>query len=75
MNKGTVYCVRVQGHLGPEWSSWFDDLTITCEADGTTRLCGPVTDQAALHGLLIRVRDLGLELIAVSKVEIEDANR
>ncbi len=64
----THYQIRVQGHLRPEWSEWFDDMSITHETNGTTTLSGPVTDQAALHGLLIKVRDLGLELIAVSRV-------
>jgi hypothetical protein len=61
------YCIRVKGHLGPQWSEWFDQMTITLEADGTTTLSGPITDQAELHGLLVRVRDLGLELISVSQ--------
>ena len=65
------YQIRVKGHLRPEWTEWFDDMTIIHEADGTTTLFGPVVDQAALHGLLIKVRDLGLELIAVNRVESE----
>jgi hypothetical protein len=61
--------IRVKGHLRPEWTEWFDDMTLGHETDGTTTLSGPVADQAALHGLLIKVRDLGLELIAVNRVE------
>jgi len=61
------YCIRVKGHLGPQWSEWFDQMTITLETDGTTTLSGPITDQAELHGLLVRVRDLGLELISVNQ--------
>jgi hypothetical protein len=61
------YCIRVKGHLGPQWSEWFDWMTITLGADGTSTLSGPIIDQAALHGLLVRVRDLGLELISVSQ--------
>jgi hypothetical protein len=61
------YRIRVKGHLGPQWSEWFDWMTITLEADGTTTLSGPIADQAALHGLLVRVRDLGLELISISQ--------
>jgi hypothetical protein len=61
------YRIRVKGHLGPQWSEWFDWMTITLESDGTTTLSGPIVDQAALHGLLARVRDLGLELISVSQ--------
>jgi hypothetical protein len=61
------YRIRVKGHLGPQWSEWFDQMTVILEADGTTTLSGPIVDQAALHGLLVRVRDLGLELISVSQ--------
>ena len=63
------YQIRVKGYLRSEWTEWFDDMTLVHEADGTTTLSGPVADQAALHGLLIKVRDLGLELIAVSRGE------
>jgi hypothetical protein len=65
------YEIRVKGHLRPEWTEWFDEMTITHERDGATTLSGPVADQAALHGLLIKVRDLGLELIAVSRDDTE----
>jgi hypothetical protein len=61
------YRIRVKGHLGPQWSEWFDQMAIILEADGTTTLSGPIVDQAALHGLLVRVRDLGLELLSVSR--------
>jgi hypothetical protein len=64
-----VYRIRVKGHLTPEWSEWFNDMTITLEPDGDTILSGPVVDQPALHGLLIKVRDLGLTLISVDRVE------
>ena len=63
------YQIRVKGHLRPEWTEWFDDMTIIHETNGTTIMSGAVADQAALHGLLIKVRDLGLELIAVSRGE------
>jgi len=53
------YELRVRGHLDHRWSEWFGDVTLTHESDGTTTLCGPVVDQAALHSLLIKVRDLG----------------
>jgi hypothetical protein len=69
------YQIRVKGHLRPEWAEWFDDMTIIHETDGTTTLSGPVADQAALHGLLIKVRDLGLELIAISRVELGQRDR
>ena len=65
----TLYHIRVQDHLRPEWSEWFDGMTITLEENGDTILSGLVVDQAALHGLLIKVRDLGLTLISVSKDE------
>jgi hypothetical protein len=64
-----VYQIRVEGHLGQQWMDWFDGLTITLEEDGDTLLTGPVADQAALHGLLKKVRDLGLPLVSVSPVE------
>ena len=63
------YEIRLKGHLDDRWAAWFDGLTLTREDDGTTLLAGPVVDQAALHGLLRRVRDLGLPLVSVSQVE------
>jgi hypothetical protein len=63
-----VYEIRVRGHLGERWAAWFDGMRITNEANGEAVLAGPVADQAALHGLLARVRNLGLPLIAVSRV-------
>jgi hypothetical protein len=64
-----VYQIRIKGHLGPRWSEWFEGLTITPEGDGETLLTGPVADQAALHGLLRKVRDLGMPLISAIPVE------
>ncbi len=63
------YEIRIKGHLGPQWTDWFEGLTITLEEVGNTLLTGPVVDQAALHGLLRKVRDLGLPLISVNPVE------
>jgi hypothetical protein len=63
------YQIRVKGHLGPQWSDWFEGLAITLEEDGDTLLTGPVIDQAALHGLLRKVRDLGLTLVSVNPVK------
>ena len=63
-----VYEIRVQGHLDQRWSTWFDGLTITHEGDDVTVLRGPLVDEAALHGILIKVRDLTLPLLAVSRV-------
>jgi hypothetical protein len=64
-----VYQIRIKGHLGPQWTDWFGGLTITLEDNGDTLLTGPVVDQAALHGLLKRVRDLGLPLISAIRVK------
>jgi hypothetical protein len=65
----TEYSVRVQGHLAPEWADWFDGLTLRCHPDGPTTLSGPIRDQAALQGLLLKVRDLGLSLISVNPIQ------
>jgi hypothetical protein len=67
-NEPRAYQIRLKGHLGNEWAEWFGGLTITPD-DGDTLLTGPVVDQAALHGLLKRVRDLGLPLISIGPVE------
>ena len=63
-----IYQIRIEGHLGPRWSGWFEGLTITPEGDGETLLTGPVVYQAALHGLLRKVRDLGMPLISAIRV-------
>ncbi len=73
-NKPTIYKIRIKGHLGPEWSDWFEGMTVTLEEDGTTLLTGPVVDQAALHGLLKKVRDLGMPLVSVCPVEHRQAD-
>jgi hypothetical protein len=65
----TVYQIRVESHLGAGWTDWFDGLAITPEEDGNTLLTGPVVDQAALHGLLKKVRDLGMLLISVNRLD------
>ena len=65
-DRPTVYEIRIKGHLGDEWTDWFEGLTVTLEDSGNTLLTGPVVDQAALHGLLKKVRDLGMPLISVS---------
>ena len=63
-----IYQIRIKGHLGSQWTDWFEGLTITLEDNGDTLLTGPVIDQAALHGLLRKVRDLGMPLVSVSPV-------
>ena len=65
-----IFEIRLQGHLGEEWTSWFEGMTITLTEDGDTVLTGPVVDQAALHGILKKVRDLGLTLISVNPCEM-----
>jgi hypothetical protein len=63
-----VYQIRIQGHLSHQWTDWFDGLSIRLEEDGDTLLMGTVIDQAALHGLLKKVRDLGMPLLSVNRV-------
>jgi len=68
-DEGPCYEIRLAGHLDDRWSAWFDGLAITHEGDGTTTLRGPVADQAGLHGLLTKVRDLGAPLISLAPVD------
>src|SRR5688500_13502727 len=63
--------IRLKGRLDARWAAWFDGLTVSHESDGITVISGPVADQAALHGLLQRVRDLGLPLVSVTQVEAD----
>ena len=65
----TVYQIRIKGHLGQRWMDWFEGLTVTLEEDGNTLLTGHVIDQSALHGILKKVRDLGMPLLSVNSVE------
>jgi hypothetical protein len=62
------YEIRLAGHLDARWAAWFDGLTVRHESDGTSVISGPIADQAALHGLLQRVRDLGLPLVSVTQI-------
>jgi len=68
-NQPLCYEIRVRGHLNDRWAEWLEGLTITLEEDGNTLLTGPVIDQAALYGLLKKVRDLGLPLVSVSPLQ------
>ena len=68
-----VYQIRIKGHLGREWTDWFEGLTITALDNGETLLTGPVLDQAALHGLLRKVRDGGMPLVSVMRVKPDPA--
>jgi hypothetical protein len=75
LDKPTVYQVSVKGNLDETWSDWFDGFTITPQTGGETLLTGPVRDQTALHGLLSKIRDLGLPLLLVKRVEAQEAER
>lgn len=68
------YAIRIKGHLDDRWADWFDGMTMTRADNGETLLQGPVNDQAALHGLLRKVRDLGLPLLSVIQLEPRQAN-
>ena len=68
LDQSRHYCITIQGHLHPRWSEWFENLTISQQPDGTTNLTGPVADQAALYGLNIKLRDMGLPLLAVQSL-------
>jgi len=69
-----VYQIRIKGHLGYQWTDWFGGLSITLEDNGDTLVTGPVVDQAALHGVLRKVRDLGLPLLSIMRVEPKQAD-
>src|SRR5215472_17578384 len=69
-----IYQIRIEGHLGHEWADWFEGLTLTLEDNGETLLTGPVVDQAALYGLLRKVRDLGIPLLSVVSIKPSQAD-
>jgi len=70
-----VYEIRIKGHLGSQWTDWFEGLTITLEDTGDTLLAGPVTDQAALYGVLKKVRDLGMSLLSVNRIQSDEISQ
>lgn len=67
-----IYRLTLQGHLDGDWSAWFDGLTVTLVDNGETILTGPVVDQTALHGVLIKIRDLGLPLLALTRLDPQE---
>ena len=69
-----IYQIRIEGHLSHQWTDWFEGLTITLEEDGNTLLTGPVVDQAALYGLLKKVRDLGILLLSINQVPLNETD-
>ena len=73
--KSMIYRIRIKGHLDSQWTDWFEGLTITLEEDGDTLLTGQVVDQSALHGLLKKVRDLGMPLISVSQIHCNETHQ
>jgi hypothetical protein len=67
MTNSATYTIRLMGHLGPTWSDWFDGMAITNLADGETELVGELADEAALHGVLVKIRDLGLPILCLQR--------
>jgi hypothetical protein len=75
INQPLVYQIRIKGHVSPQWTDWFEGLAITLEESGDTLLTGEVADQAALHGLLKKVRDLGMPLLSVNPINLIHSSR
>ena len=71
MQQEAIYEIRFKGHLAEHWAEWFDGLSLTNEANGEATLHGPIADQAALHGVLVKLRDLHLPVLAVNRVDME----
>jgi len=74
-DQSQVYQIRIKGHLGPQWANWFEGMTIALQDNGDTLLTGPVVDQAVLHGLLKKVRDLGMPLVSVVRVDPDQSHK
>ena len=73
-NEVMIYQIRLQGHLGRQWTAWFEGMSITLEDNGETLITGPVADQSALHGLLKKVRDLGMPLLSVISIKSDQTD-
>lgn len=73
-NANMVYQIRIKGHLGDQWSEWFNGMTITLENNGDTLLTGIITDQSQLHSLLKKIRDLGMPLISINVINSDEIN-
>ena len=69
----TIYRISIKGTLDPCWSEWFDGMAVTAQESGVTLLCGPVRDQAALYGLLVKIRDMGMLLLSVDRIDAYSA--
>lgn len=72
-NQQTIYQFKLKGHLGQQWMNWFEGLTVTLEEDGNTLLSGIVVDQSALHGILKKIRDLGMPLLSMNPIDTDPA--
>jgi hypothetical protein len=70
-----IFQIKIKGHLGQQWAGWFDGLTIALEEDGNTLLSGPIADQSALHGILKKIRDLGMPLLSVNTIDPDQASK
>jgi hypothetical protein len=70
-----IFQIKIKGHLGQQWAGWFDGLTIALEEDGNTLLSGLIVDQSALHGILKKIRDLGMPLLSVNSIDPDQASK
>lgn len=70
-----IFQIKIKGHLGQQWAGWFDGLTIALEEDGNTLLSGSIVDQSALHGILKKIRDLGMPLLSVNTIDPDQARK
>lgn len=75
LDESSLYQIRLKGHLSPQWATYFDGFTLTNSEHGEALLAGVITDQAALHGILAKIRDLGLPLLSVNRIDNERARK